>query len=95
VSAAGLDVYEEETEYFFEDFSDSGVSDDVLARLLTFPNVLITSHQGYFTKEAVQNIASITCDNISNYFHTNTLENEICYKCTREKCRHKIEGRCF
>ncbi len=50
IGAAGLDVYEEETDYFFEDFSTSFINDDILARLLTFPNVLITSHQGFFTK---------------------------------------------
>jgi len=62
VGSAGLDVYEEESEYFFEDFSDSMIEDDVLARLLTFPNVLITSHQGFFTKEALGNIAKTTLE---------------------------------
>ncbi len=68
VGSAGLDVYEEESEYFFEDFSDSMIEDDVLARLLTFPNVLITSHQGFFTKEALGNIAKTTLENIKEYF---------------------------
>ncbi len=50
IGHAGLDVYEEESDYFFEDFSSSVIHDDVLMRLLSFPNVLITSHQGFFTK---------------------------------------------
>lgn len=95
VGAAGLDVYEEEGEYFFEDFSDSFVSDDVLARLLTFNNVLITAHQGFFTKEALQNIAQTTLGNIKDYFLDRPLANEICYKCGQHPCRNKNTGRCF
>ncbi len=95
VGAAGLDVYEEEGEYFFEDFSGSFVSDDVLARLLTFNNVLITSHQGFFTKEALENIAQTTLSNIKDYFKNKPLMNEICYKCNRQTCRKKSAGRCF
>jgi D-lactate dehydrogenase len=61
----GLDVYEEEAELFFEDQSGKVMQDDVFARLLTFPNVLITGHQGFFTEEALQGIAMTTLDNIS------------------------------
>lgn len=60
----GLDVYEEESDVFFEDLSGSGIPDDTLARLLTFPNVLITSHQAFFTNEALSNIARTTLDNL-------------------------------
>ena len=81
IASAGLDVYEEETEYFFEDFSGSILKDDVLARLLTFPNVLVTSHQGFFTDEAVRNIAETTLENISLYFHGEKLRNEVCAAC--------------
>ena len=94
VGSAGLDVYEEESEYFFEDFSDSMIEDDVLARLLTFPNVLITSHQGFFTKEALGNIAKTTLENIKEYFEGGFLKNEICYQCDQE-CRKKQKKRCF
>lgn len=94
VGSAGLDVYEEESEYFFEDFSASMISDDVLARLLTFPNVLITSHQGFFTKEALFNISNTTFKNITEFFSGEYLENEICYKCDKE-CRKKKQQRCF
>jgi D-lactate dehydrogenase len=68
----GLDVYEEETEIFFEDFSGTGISDDLFARLLTFPNVVITSHQAFFTQEAMHNIAYTTLSNITK------VENGIC-----------------
>ncbi|AKJ65379.1 2-hydroxyacid dehydrogenase [Kiritimatiella glycovorans] len=95
VGAAGLDVYEEEDQYFFEDFSVRGLDDDVLARLLTFPNVLITSHQAFFTREALTNIADTTLGNIRDYFEGRPLENEICYRCCDEGCRKEEKGRCF
>ncbi len=94
VGSAGLDVYEEESEYFFEDFSNSMIGDDLLARLLTFSNVLVTSHQGFFTKEALRNIAKTTLDNIREYFEGGFLKNEICYKCDKQ-CRKKKKKRCF
>jgi len=95
VGYAGLDVYEEESQYFFEDFSSSFVSDDILARLVTFPNVLITSHQGFFTSEALQNIAYTTLSNIKDYFDGEFLKNEICYKCEKKECLKKLGKRCF
>ena len=61
----GLDVYEEEEEIFFEDRSGLILSDDVFARLLTFPNVIITGHQAFFTREALENIAATTIENIT------------------------------
>lgn len=63
----GLDVYEEEGDLFFEDLSDQILQDDVFARLLTFPNVLITAHQGFFTAEAMLAIAGTTIDNVSAF----------------------------
>ena len=94
IGCAGLDVYEEESEYFFEDFSNEVINDDVLARLLVFPNVLVTSHQAFFTKEALASIAHTTLLNITNYFKNEYLENEICYKCEKE-CLKKQKKRCF
>ena len=85
IGYAGLDVYEEESDYFFEDLSGSNIADDVLARLMTFNNVLITSHQAFFTQEALLNIARTTIDNISAYFAGQPLVNEICYQCGEEK----------
>ena len=63
----GLDVYEEEADLFFEDLSDRVIQDDVFARLLTFPNVLITGHQGFFTREALTKIAEVTLANVTAY----------------------------
>jgi D-lactate dehydrogenase len=67
VGLLGLDVYEEEEAMFFEDLSAQGIQDDLLARLTTFPNVIVTSHQGFFTREAMHNIAQITLSNISQF----------------------------
>lgn len=67
LGAAGLDVYEEESAYFFRDGSDHAIDDDVLARLLTFPNVLVTSHQGFLTTDALDNIAQTTLENIAAF----------------------------
>lgn len=83
VGCAGLDVYEEESDYFFEDFSNEIITDDVLARILSFPNVLVTSHQAFFTKEALANIATTTLDSIKAYEQGDVLTNEICYKCQK------------
>jgi D-lactate dehydrogenase len=63
----GLDVYEEEENLFFQDLSDRVIQDDVFARLLTFPNVLITGHQAFFTEEALTTIASTTLENIRSF----------------------------
>ena len=64
----GIDVYEEESEIFFEDLSETFIQDDVFARLQTFPNVIITGHQAFFTEEALSKIAETTESNILNYF---------------------------
>ena len=77
VGAACLDVYEEESELFFEDYSGHIVEDDTLARLITMPNVIVTSHQAFLTEEALQNIAETTVQNILTFFQTGTCENEI------------------
>jgi D-lactate dehydrogenase len=80
IGALGLDVYEEEGDLFFEDLSGTVIQDDVFARLLTFPNVLITGHQGFFTREALSNIAERTLANATAFergqgeLHTVTLE---------------------
>jgi len=95
LGGAALDVYEEEDEYFFEDHSTSVIKDDVLARLLTFPNVLITGHQAFLTHEALTAIATTTLGNIQNYFESGDLTNEICYRCTQKTCSRKETGRCF
>lgn len=77
IAAAGLDVYEEEGEYFYEDQSDKIIDDDVLARLLSFNNVIVTSHQAFFTKEALHNIAETTLQNIEDFRLHRPLVNEV------------------
>ena len=77
VGAACLDVYEEESEYFYEDRSDKIIDDDTLARLLSFNNVIVTSHQAFFTREALANIASTTLMNIKDFMEHKKLENEV------------------
>jgi D-lactate dehydrogenase len=67
IGALGLDVYEEEGDLFFEDLSGTVIQDDVFARLLTFPNVLITGHQGFFTREALAGIAETTLANATEF----------------------------
>jgi len=96
IGAAGLDVYEEESDYFFEDRSVELIKDDVLARLLTFPNVLVTSHQGFFTVEALNNIAHTTLTNLKDFFENSSLANEICYRCQSSCPKDKAHGEpCF
>ena len=77
VGAAALDVYEEEEEYFFEDKSSQVIEDDILGRLLSFHNVLMTSHQAYFTKEAVEAITVTTLNNIKAFVEEKELLNEV------------------
>lgn len=77
IGAAGLDVYEEEGEYFYEDKSDKIIDDDTLARLLSFNNVIVTSHQGFFTEEALANIAQTTLSNIRDFTEKKPLVNRV------------------
>lgn len=73
----GLDVYEEEADLFFEDFSDQMLQDDVFARLLTFPNAIITGHQAFFTEEALENIAETTLSNVTAFEQGRASGNEV------------------
>ncbi len=77
IGSAGLDVYEEEKNYFFEDYSNRIIQDEVLSHLLMFPNVLITSHQAFFTREAMHNIAEITLKNMKQFIDGEELLNEV------------------
>lgn len=96
VGAACLDVYEEEADIFFEDFSGHIVNDDTLARLITMPNVLVTSHQAFLTEEALSNIAETTVDNICEFFEKGRCVNELCYHCgSVEECRRSRAEKCF
>jgi D-lactate dehydrogenase len=73
----GLDVYEEEADLFFENLSERVIRDDVFMRLLTFPNVLITAHQGFLTHEALANIAETTLGNVTAFERGEPLKNEV------------------
>ena len=73
----GLDVYEQEEQLFFRDLSEGIIQDEVFMRLMTFPNVLITAHQGFFTEEALSQIAQVTLKNLSDIEQNGTSENEV------------------
>ena len=93
IGAACLDVYEEESDWFFEDNSANIMEDDTLARLISMPNVIVTSHQAFLTEEALENIAETTVDNIISLFKTGQCPNELCYRGgTAEDCK---DGKCF
>lgn len=93
VGAACLDVYEEESDLFFEDNSGHILEDDTLARLISMPNVIVTSHQAFLTEEALENIAETTIKNIVGFFETQQCPNELCYHCgIAEDCK---DGKCF
>lgn len=77
IGSAGLDVYEEEQNYFYEDRSDKMIDDDKLALLLMMPNVIVTSHQAFFTKEAMHNIAVTTLENLKDWAEGKALANEV------------------
>lgn len=77
VGGAGLDVYEEESSLFFEDFSGSVIQDDVLSLLVNMPNVIVTSHQAFLTHEALSGIAEVTIDNLNSFFRGRELKNEV------------------
>lgn len=93
VGAACLDVYEEEADLFFEDNSGHIMEDDTLARLISMPNVIVTSHQAFLTEEALSNIAETTVKNLVGFAQNNQCPNELCYRGgTAEDCR---SGKCF
>ncbi|MFA9381482.1 MAG: 2-hydroxyacid dehydrogenase [Acetanaerobacterium sp.] len=96
VGGAGLDVYEEESDLFFEDFSNNIMQDDVFARLVSMSNVIVTSHQAFLTQEALKNIAETTLQNLKAYFDGGALDNEICYQCDKQTaCPKEHKERCF
>ena len=80
IRGAGLDVYEEEEDLFFEDKSLTIVKDNILSLLISRPNVIVTSHQAFLTDESLTQIARTTFDNLDQYFAHQPLENEIRYQ---------------
>ncbi len=97
VGAACLDVYEEEADVFFEDRSGHIMNDELLARLISMPNVIVTSHQAFLTEEALNNIAETTVGNIRSCFDNDGIcDNELCYRCGDiEHCKKQRKQRCF
>ena len=93
VGAACLDVYEEESDLFFEDNSGHILEDDTLARLISMPNVIVTSHQAFLTEEALSNIAETTVNNIVEMIATGSCPNELCYR--RGEAQDCRSGKCF
>lgn len=93
VGAACLDVYEEESDFFFEDYSGHILDDDTLARLISMPNVIVTSHQAFLTEEALNNIAATTVQNLLDLFETGECPNELCHRAgDTQDCK---TGKCF
>lgn len=93
VGAACLDVYEEEGDLFFEDKSGHILEDDTLARLISMPNVIVTSHQAFLTEEALENIAETTVQNLLALRNKGQCENEVCWRGGEAKdCK---DGKCF
>ena len=97
IGAACLDVYEEEADVFFEDRSGHILNDDLLSRLISMPNVIVTSHQAFLTEEALNNIAETTVSNILSCFEKDGMcDNELCYRCGNiEQCKKERKGKCF
>lgn len=97
IGSACLDVYEEESDIFFEDKSGHIMNDDTLLQLIAMPNVIITSHQAFLTHEALENIADTTIQNIITFFDdTEVIENELCYHCGKQSSCHKQRQiKCF
>ena len=96
VGGACLDVYEEESDIFFEDRSGHILDDDLLSRLISMPNVIVTSHQAFLTREALDNIAETTVRNIKTFFEEGLCENELCYRCGNiEHCKKDRKEKCF
>lgn len=97
IGAACLDVYEEEGDLFYEDFSGHVVQDDRLVRLISMPNVLVTSHQAFLTTEALDNIAATTIDNLMRFARgEGNSETEVCYGCGKQgQCSKKRNEKCF
>ena len=97
IGAACLDVYEEEADIFFEDRSGHILNDELLSRLISMPNVIVTSHQAFLTEEALNNIADTTVNNIRSYFENDGVcDNELCYRCGNiERCKRERKEKCF
>lgn len=96
ISGACLDVYEEESNIFFKDYSTEIIEDEVLLELIAMPNVIVTSHQAYLTNEALDNIASTTMSNLDDFLNKGYGDNELCYGCGKvDECMKNRNKKCF
>jgi len=98
IGFACLDVYEEESDIFFQDKSGHILDDDILRSLISMPNVIITSHQAFLTEEALYNIADTTTQNILDFFAPDYKDNknELCYQCGHQNnCKKSRKEKCF
>lgn len=98
IGGACLDVYEEESDIFYNDKSNHIMDDNILLQLIAMPNVIITSHQAFLTTEALDNIAETTIKNILSFYDSDNaiIDNEVCYHCTHmDKCRKERKQKCF
>jgi D-lactate dehydrogenase len=77
LGALAIDVYEQESEIFYQDHSAEGIEDDVLSRLMTFPNVFVSGHQGFFTKEAMMEICETTLNNMVDFKEKRECKNAL------------------
>lgn len=96
LTGACLDVYEEESNIFFKDFSSEIIDDDILQGLINLPNVIVTSHQAYLTSDALDNIAKTTIENYNDYQSKGYGDNELCYGCGKvDECMKNRNKKCF
>lgn len=97
IGSVCLDVYDEESDIFFEDKSGHIMNDDTLLQLIAMPNVIITSHQAFLTHEALDSIAQTTTNNIVKFFSGEcSIDNELCYRCGNQaNCQKKRKEKCF
>ena len=96
IGFACLDVYEEEGDIFYQDKSGHILDDDTFRNLISMPNIIVTSHQAFLTKEALNNIAETTTENIVKYFTNEVNTNEVCYHCANiDNCKKKRKLQCF
>lgn len=96
LKGACLDVYEEESSIFYKDYSSEIIEDDILQGLISLPNVILTSHQAYLTKDALDNIAQTTITNYQDYINQGYGDNELCYGCGKvDECMKNRKHKCF
>lgn len=97
IGGACLDVYEEENDIFYVDKSNHIMDDNTLLQLIAMPNVILTSHQAFLTREALDNIATTTLENVINFFSKGEAsDNEVCYHCPHmANCKKKRKEKCF